>query len=474
MPTVLDREPGKRARADLVRRVLGIGGGHKNQCGLAGNNLVPFATSRPESPLRQRDEDQMTTTFPTFADIAAAEEKIRNVITPTPLLHSKTLSQITGCELWLKFENLQFTASFKERGALNKLLTLTEVERSKGVCAMSAGNHAQGVAYHAMRLGIPATIIMPKTTPRTKITRTREHGAAVVIAGDNLSEALATALDVATEHELTFLHPYDDPAVIAGQGTIGLELFGWPNSLPEQAPFDTLLVPVGGGGLISGIATVARALFPDIAILGVQTESFPSMAAALAGDDTPCSDKLTIAEGIAVKSAGRLTREIVREHVDEIINVSEMTIEQSIALLLSVEKTVVEGAGAVGLAAILENRERFEGRRIATILSGGNIDLSALASVAMRELVRTNRLCQFKVDVPDAPGSLADVAATLHDAGANIVSIDHDRLSIVHNARASLLTVEIEVDGPEQGERAVKALVDKGYAAHRFGSDLTA
>lgn len=407
----------------------------------------------------------MTPAFPTFADITAAEERIRSAIAPTPLLHSKTLSEIAGCELWLKFENLQFTASFKERGALNKLLTLTEEERSKGVCAMSAGNHAQGVAYHAKRLGIPATIIMPKTTPRTKITRTRDHGATVVIDGDNLSEALAIAIDVATEHELTFLHPYDDPEVIAGQGTIGLELFGWPDLSIERSPFDTLLVPVGGGGLISGIATAARTLFPDITILGVQTESFPSMTAALAGDDTPSADKLTIAEGIAVKLAGRLTRQIVRGHVDEIINVSEKAIEQSIALLLSVEKTVVEGAGAVGLAAILENRQCFEGRRVATILSGGNIDLSALASVAMRELVRTNRLCQFMVEVSDAPGSLADVASTLYDAGANIVSIDHDRLSIAHNARASLLFVEIEVEGPEHGDRVLKALVEKGYVA---------
>ena len=402
---------------------------------------------------------------PCIADIEAAQARIASAVMPTPCLVSRTLSEMAGCELWLKFENLQFTASFKERGALNKLLSLSEEERARGVCAMSAGNHAQGIAYHAKRLGVPATIVMPLQTPRTKVTRTRDHGAEVLLQGTNLSEALEVAQLTASERHMTFVHPFDDPTVIAGQGTIGLEVLGVQGEGAGCPPFDCLVVPIGGGGLISGIALAAKALSPDTEVIGVQTLSFPSMSAALAGDETPCPDQLTIAEGIAVKTAGHLTRQIVRDHVSAIINVDESAIERAIALLLSVEKTVVEGAGAAGLAAILDQPERFRGKRVATILSGGNIDLSMLASVAMRELIRSDRLLEFQIEITDAPGALAQVAVLIGQLGANIISIEHDRLSIAHSAKATFVEVVVETESAEHGTRLLKALSEHGFLA---------
>lgn len=330
--------------------------------------------------------------------IAEARARIGDAIMDTPCLSSETLSGIVGCRLHLKFENLQFTASFKERGALNKLLLLDEGERTAGVCAMSAGNHAQGLAYHARRLGIPATIVMPKGTPLTKISRTRDHGAEVVIAGDNLSEALQVALDTASAQSLTFVHPFDDPDVIAGQGTVAAEILG---AVPD---LDTIVVPIGGGGLISGLAVAAKALKPGIRVIGVQTRTYPSMVRALAGDTAPVPDGMTVAEGIAVKTAGRLTRAIVSRYVDDILLVEENSVERAIALLLSVEKTVVEGAGAVGLAALLEHPQKFAERTVATILSGGNIDLRAIADVAMRELSAPDVCCGSVCRSPTAPG----------------------------------------------------------------------
>ncbi|ETI64965.1 threonine dehydratase [Sphingobium sp. C100] len=391
-------------------------------------------------------------------DVEAAAIRISGQIMQTPCVTSQTLSAITGCTLHLKFENLQFTASFKERGALNKLLLLKDAGDCAGVCAMSAGNHAQGLAYHAKRLGIPATIVMPKGTPLTKISRTRDHGANVAIAGNNLSEALQIALLTAESERLAFVHPFDDPAVIAGQGTIAAEM------LAAVPAIDTLVVPIGGGGLISGVAVAAKALKPDIRIVGVQSLTYPSMQRALQGEEAIIPDGMTIAEGIAVKTAGKLTREIVRKHVDEILLVEETSIERAVALLLSVEKTVVEGAGAVGLAAMLEHPAAFAGRTVGTILSGGNIDLRAIADVAMRELSRSGHLLRFDLPIADRPGALAEIGTVLGEVGANIFSIGHDRMSLTQNQRGAVLNVVAEVQDRGHGEAVLDALRQRAFA----------
>lgn len=325
----------------------------------------------------------------TLGDIEHAAHAIAGAVADTPFMLSETLSANAGCNLYLKFENLQFTASFKERGALNKLLSLSADERAAGVCAMSAGNHAQGVAYHAYRLGIAATIVMPEGTPLTKISRTRDHGANVIVHGKNLGEALALANELAAEKGMAFVHPYADPAVIAGQGTIAIEML---NAVPS---LDAIVVPVGGGGLISGIAVAAKAIKPSIRIIGVQSEVYPSMACAMAGKEPPAADRITIAEGIAVKEAHPYTQQIVSRDVDEVLVVEEVAIERAIADLLAIEKTVAEGAGAAALAGVMSNRERFRGLNVAVPLSGGNIDLRILASVAMRALVRSGQLFRF-------------------------------------------------------------------------------
>lgn len=387
-----------------------------------------------------------------LADIEAAAQRIAGQVMQTPCVASQTLSEIAGCRLFLKFENLQFTASFKERGALNKLLMLRQAGNSRGVCAMSAGNHAQGVAYHARRLGIPATIVMPRGTPLTKIARTRDHGAKVVIAGNNLSEAFTIAQATAATEGLVFVHPYDDPHVIAGQGTLGAEIL---SAVPE---IDTLVIPIGGGGLISGIAIAAKAINPAIRIVGVQSRTYPSMKNAVEGREAPIADGMTIAEGIAVKSAGQVTRRIVAAHVDEILLVDESAIERAVALLLSVEKSVVEGAGAAGLAAILEYPHLFAGRTVGTILSGGNIDLRAIADVAMRELSRTGHLLRFEVAIADRPGVLAEIGTVLGDAGANIISVAHDRMSLAQNARGAVLDLVVEVQDRSHAEAVLEAL----------------
>lgn len=394
---------------------------------------------------------------PTMDDIYAAANRLEGAIMRTPCLSSLTLSQITGCKLWLKFENLQFTASFKERGALNKLLCLGSREQPAGVCAMSAGNHAQGLAYHAARLGIPATIVMPRGTPITKIVRTREHGARVEVAGANLSEALTIANSIAEAEHLTFIHPFDDGEVIAGQGTLGLEI------VREIESLDVIVVPIGGGGLISGIAIAAKAYNPNIKVIGVQTRTYPSMVRALAGEPPVVADGMTIAEGIAVKTAGTLTREIVSGHVDDIMLVEESSIEGAVALLQSVEKTVVEGAGAAGLAAILEHRERFEGLRVAVPLTGGNIDSRMFASVILRDLVRSGQLMRFDVPISDQPGALAALATILGEQGANIVDVAHDRLSLSLNPKGAALDLVVQLQGAEHGEQVVDALRARGF-----------
>ncbi|HEY6452999.1 MAG TPA: threonine ammonia-lyase, partial [Steroidobacteraceae bacterium] len=350
----------------------------------------------------------------TLEDVRAAQSRIGEQLSRTPCLHSRTLSQLTGAEIYIKFENLQFTASFKERGALNCLLQLSAAQRRRGVCTMSAGNHGQAVAYHAHRLEIPATIVMPRHTPFVKVQHTRSHGATVVLHGDTLAEAFDHAQQIMAEQGLIFVHPYDDPAVMAGQGTIALEMLA---AVPE---LEQLVIPIGGGGLVSGMAVATTAVAPAVEIIGVQSTSYPSMRAALAGQEAPCAGN-TIAEGIAVKWAGLLTREVVRELVDDIVLVSENELEGGIALLLNVEKTVAEGAGAASLAAILSQPERYRGRKVGVILSGGNIDPRLLASVIMRELVREQRIVTLRIPIADQPGALSRVAHVIGEHGGNIL-----------------------------------------------------
>ena len=370
-------------------------------------------------------------------DIEAAAGVLAGAVRQTSFDRSRTLSDITGAGVWLKFENLQFTATFKERGALNRLSALSADERQRGVIACSAGNHAQGVAYHAARLNIPATIVVPLGTPTVKIENTRRHGAHVIEAGTTLEEAATLAADHGREQRLTFIHPYDDPMIIAGQGTIALEMLA---AVPD---LDVLLVPIGGGGLISGMAVAAKTLKPGIEIIGVQAALYPSMYNLVKGMRLPMRGD-TLAEGIAVKAPGLITSEIVRALVDDIVLVSEQEIEQALSLLIGIEKTVTEGAGAAGLAAILANQKRFRGRAVGLVLSGGNIDARLLAGVLTRQLAREGRLSQLRFDIVDRPGQLATVVGVLSKTGANIVEVSHQRIFTDLPAKAVLLEVVIE------------------------------
>jgi threonine dehydratase len=355
-----------------------------------------------------------------LADIEAAREVLTGHVANSPCMHSRTLSEITGAEIYLKFENLQFTASFKERGALNKLVSLSALQKKNGVIAASAGNHAQGVSYHATRLGIPSTIVMPKFTPNVKVEMTQRHGADVVLFGENFDEAKAHALQLAAKRNLEFVHPYDDEKVIAGQGTIALEML---DTFPQ---LDTLCIAIGGGGLISGMATAAKAIKPDIDIVGVEMVRFPSMA-ALIGGTTATFGQSTIAEGIAVKEPGKITREIVKRLVSGILLVDEGDIEEAIVMLLEIEKTVVEGAGAASLAALLKHRARFAGKHVGLVLCGGNIDPLMLAEIIQRGMVRSGRLTRLKVELRDLPGALARITSVIADANANIEEVHHQR-----------------------------------------------
>jgi threonine dehydratase len=393
----------------------------------------------------------------TYDDVAAAAARIAGAIERTPSAHSRTLSQVLGCTVVAKFENLQFVASFKERGALNKLLQLAEGERAKGVVAMSAGNHAQALAYHATRLGIDATIVMPTTTPFVKVQRTRELGATVVLRGDGLDEAEAEACRLADDEGRTYVHPFDDPAVIAGQGTCALEM------LADHPDLDALVVPVGGGGLLAGMAVAARHLSPGIELVGVQTERYPSMVARLAGTERP-GGGATIAEGIAVPRAGRLTSQIVEALVDDVVTVSEDHIEEGINLLLEIEKVLTEGAGAAGIAALVEHRERFAGKEVGVVLSGGNVDPRLLASVIMRGLIRNGRLSRLHVEVPDVPGSMGELTTILGVEGANIVEILHQRLFVDLSARSAEIEVTIETLDHHHVDRVIASLEKAGYA----------
>ena len=391
-------------------------------------------------------------------DIRAAAAAIAGAVVATPCLPSRTLSDITGAQVFLKFENHQFTASFKERGALNKLLSLSPDQRARGVIAASAGNHAQGVAYHARRLGIPAVIVMPRHTPAVKVEQTRAFGAEVVLAGELFDDARAHASELAVSRGLTMVHPYDDEHVIAGQGTIALEMLA---SYPD---LDMLVVPIGGGGLISGIALAAKALKPGIEVLGVETQRFPSMYCALKGT-TPQFGTTTIADGIAVKQPGDLTLPLVRMLVSEVLLVDEGDIEQAIVLLLEIEKTVVEGAGAAGLACLLRHRERFAGRKVGLVLCGGNIDPLMLSDIIERGMVRSGRLTRLQVVLRDLPGSLAQVTACLAQANANIEEVHHQRAFTHQPVRSAEVDFVLETRGHEHVAQILEALGQAGFEA---------
>jgi threonine dehydratase len=394
----------------------------------------------------------------TLDDIRAAAQRIAGAVARTPCMHSRTLSRLAGADVWLKFENLQFTASFKERGALNKLLALDAAALKRGVIAMSAGNHAQGVAYHATRLGARAVIVMPRGTPNTKLHNTQVLGAEVVVEGDTLAEAARHAHEIEAREGLTFIHPYYDPAVVAGQGTVALEML-------EQAPtLDTLLVPIGGGGLIAGMATAARALQPGIEVLGVESNTYSAMYQRLNGLPVSVGGD-TIAEGLAVRDVGELPLSILKDFAIEVLLTDEETIEAAIVSLIEIEKTVAEGAGAAGLAALLQHPARFAGRRVGIPVCGGNIDARTLASVLMRGLVRDGRLVRLRVTLPDTAGSLAKVTTMIGDAGGNIVEVQHQRLFGTASVKSPEVEFVLETRGREHAAQIEQHLGAQGVAA---------
>lgn len=392
-----------------------------------------------------------------YTDVLAAAQRLKGHVLRTPCVASQTLSDITGAQVFLKFENLQFTASFKERGACNKLSQLTPEQAARGVIAMSAGNHAQGVAYHAQRLGMRAIIVMPRFTPGVKVERTRGFGAEVILHGDTLEEARAHAYALADTRQMTFVHPYDDDAIAAGQGTIALEML---EDVPE---LECLVIAVGGGGLISGMTTAAKALRPDLMVVGVQTERFPAMYDAVKGTHHVLGNS-TIAEGIAVGTPGVMPLEVIRHKVDDMLLVDEGDIEQALVMLLEVEKTLVEGAGAVGLAALLKYPGRFAGKRVGLVLCGGNIDPLVLASIIERGMVRAGRLARIRVGVRDVPGSLARITALVAEAGANIEEVRHQRAF----TSLSVQNAEIELVMQTRNHAHVREVLD---TLHQAGFD---
>ena len=392
----------------------------------------------------------------TLAAIEDAARTLSGAIVKTPFVLSRTLSTLLGCEIWLKFENQQFTASYKERGALNKLASLSAAERAAGVIAMSAGNHAQGVAYHASRLAIPATIVMPEGTPAVKVENTRALGARVILDGATFEDSARITRKLARDEGFTFIHPFDDPKVIAGQGTIALEM------LAANPDLDDLIIPIGGGGLISGMGTAARALKPSTRIIGIEAALYPSMYNLIKHASLPIGGD-TLAEGIAVKEPGTLTRAIVANVVDDIMLVSEAEIERAVALLIGIEKTVVEGAGAAGLAAIIADPHRFRGRTVGLVLCGGNIDSRLLASVLTRELARDGRLARLAIDIPDRPGQLAKVSGVIGAAGANIVEVYHQRVFTDLPAKGTELNLVIETRDAGHLTETVTLLEKAGY-----------
>ncbi|MCH8616196.1 threonine ammonia-lyase [Sphingomonas sp. SM33] len=401
---------------------------------------------------------------PTIDDIRAAAERIRGSVNRTPMLQSRTLSEIIGAEVWLKFENLQFTAAYKERGALNKLLQLTPEERARGVIAASAGNHAQAVAFHGKRLGIPVIIVMPTATPTIKVTQTEGHGAKVVLYGAMFDDADAKARELEREEGYVFVHPFDDPAIIAGAGTLGVEML-------EDAPeLDTIVVPIGGGGLMSGVATAARALKPEIELIGVEAELYPGMKCAVDGHERPVGGD-TLAEGIAVKEPGQLTSRILKELADDIVLVPEREIERAVAMLVGIEKTVVEGAGAAGLAALLADPERYRGKKVGTILCGGNIDTHLLATVLVRDLARQGRMARLRIAAQDRPGALASIATCCQEAGVNIIEIYHSRIFNRLPAKDTIIEVECEARDAEAIDDVIDRLEKAKFRVERASLD---
>lgn len=400
-------------------------------------------------------------TMLSYSDIQAAAQRLQAHILRTPCVESKTLSDIVGAQVFLKFENLQFTASFKERGACNRLQLLTAQEAQRGVIAMSAGNHAQGVAYHAQRMGLKATIVMPRFTPGVKVERTRGFGAEVVLYGDTLEAARQHAYELAQTQQLTFVHPFDDEGVAAGQGTLAIEM------LDDQPDLDALVVAIGGGGLIAGVATAAKAIKPSISVVGVQAARFPSMLNAVQGLNMPMGAS-TIAEGIAVATAGTITREVVREHVDSMLLVDEGDIEQAVLMLLEIEKTLVEGAGAAGLAALLRYREQFAGKKVGLVLSGGNIDPLLLASIIERGMARSGRLARIRVSARDVPGVLAQITATVAQAGANIEEVHHQRAFTMLAAQNVEIDLVLQTRNVAHIEQVLQALRNQSMDAERL------
>ncbi|HWF96754.1 MAG TPA: threonine ammonia-lyase [Xanthobacteraceae bacterium] len=397
----------------------------------------------------------------TPADIAAARRTITGHVLHTPMLPAPRLSALTGASVLVKYENLQVTNSFKERGALNKLSSLSASQRARGVIAMSAGNHAQALAYHAARLGVPATIVMPVTTPFVKVEATQAHGAEVLLDGETLVEAQARAEAIARERGLILVHPYDDPLVIAGQGTIALEML-------EAAPdLEMLVIPVGGGGLIAGNAVAARSVAPQIEIIGAEAALYPSAWNALQGENRPCGGA-TLAEGIAVKNVGALTLPIVKELVAELVLVDEVHIERAVNAYLTLQKTMAEGAGAAGLAAMLAKPDRFRGRKVGLILCGGNIDPRVLASVMVRELKREDRIVSFRLTIPDRPGVLGQIATRLGALGTNILEVDHHRLFLDVPAKGAKLDVTIETRDRAHAEAVLRTLAADGLTPVRI------
>jgi len=414
-----------------------------------------------ESGVEPTAEPRESPVTVTLSDIEAARRVIATQVLRTPMLPAPKLSQLTGANVWVKYENLQVTNSFKERGAVVKLTALSEAERARGVIAMSAGNHAQAVAYHAKRLSIPATIVMPVTTPFVKVAATEAYGATVVLHGETVADAQVRAEQIATERKLVWVHPYDDPHVIAGQGTVALEML-------EEAPdIEVLVIPIGGGGLIAGNAISARGIKPAIEIVGVECALYPSMWNALKGGSRPVGGA-TLAEGIAVKNVGRLTEPVVRALVSDVLLVEEAHLERAVNAFLTHQKTMAEGAGAAGLAALLANPERFKDRRVGLILCGGNIDPRILSSIMFRELERESRVVSFRLTIPDRPGVLGVIATRFGELGANILEVEHRRLFLDVPAKGAKLDVTVETRDAAHADEIFRALTSDGYAPVRI------